>query len=143
MLAYGVRGVEYIPDLWQSTERGKCEWMQYHKSRGPVEKWCHPRIGNFPIKIIGTSRGKQDTEPKAHAPLAQKSQRFSKVKKIQRSSSCLGALVPARRSAAFRHAGVAKSMFSTALLGRNRRKEGQVVVAGSLSSVLHCALGLM
>ena len=39
-----------------------------------------PRIGNFPIKIIGTSRGRQDAEPKAHAPLAQKTQSAQKLK---------------------------------------------------------------
>ena len=70
-------------------------------SRGPVEKCRH-----------------QVTEPKAHAPLepeahqplaeAQKSQRFLKVKKIQRFCSCLGAFV-------------AKRGFSSALLAHIER----------------------
>ncbi|MBF8296627.1 MAG: hypothetical protein HW389_3172 [Bacteroidetes bacterium] len=51
--------------------------------RDAADKSCHPRIGNFPIKIIGTSQGRQDTEPKAYAPLAQKTQSTTKTERIQ------------------------------------------------------------
>ena len=70
-----------------------CEKQRRCRRRGEDGSLAeHPLKRSPPREPVEKCRH-QGTEPQAHAPRAQKSQRFLKVKKIQRSSSCLGDFV--------------------------------------------------